>query len=269
MNSLRQSAGILVAASFFSSPAYPIPPSGEQSDLWYIPAESGWGMQLVQRGEVIFATLFVYGPNGTPTWFSATMNPTATPYQSSGDLYATTGPWFGTVPFNPATVVETKVGTMTWDGSLLYKGVLTYTVNGVMVVKNPVRQTLVNENYGGALLGHVHDVVAQCSNAAQDGISEFVTGLQITQANGSTVVSITGTLQPGNTCNYIGTLTQYGQMGSITGSYSCSNGDGGAFAIDALQQTPFGMTGAFTQTSSTLGCQHTGWFGAMYSNPSQ
>src|SRR5208282_840912 len=27
--------------------------TADLSDLWYIPAESGWGMQLVQRGTVI------------------------------------------------------------------------------------------------------------------------------------------------------------------------------------------------------------------------
>jgi hypothetical protein len=63
-------------------------------------AESGWGMQLVERGTIIFATLFVYDPSGAPTWYVATM-----PFISNnpnnvwtGDLYATTGPWFGTVP---------------------------------------------------------------------------------------------------------------------------------------------------------------------------
>jgi len=75
----------------------------DQSDLWYIPSESGWGMQLVQRDSVIFATLFVYGQNNQPTWYVSTMNYTSN-LTWTGPLYATTGPWFGTVPFNPQNV---------------------------------------------------------------------------------------------------------------------------------------------------------------------
>ena len=115
MKSIRRVFGAaLIALSFIApAPAIAASSSTDQSDLWYIPAESGWGMQLVQRNGTIFATLFVYGPNGAPTWYVATMNPIGA-FQWSGDLYATTGPWFGTEPFNPANVVATKVGTMTW-----------------------------------------------------------------------------------------------------------------------------------------------------------
>jgi hypothetical protein len=47
----------------------------DQSDLRWIPTESGWGIQLVQQELTIFATMmFVYGPNGQPTWYSATLD---------------------------------------------------------------------------------------------------------------------------------------------------------------------------------------------------
>ena len=68
----------------------------DQSDIWWVHTESGWGIQFVQNDNTIFATLFVYGPDGQPTWYSATLG-----YQGSltwsGTLYKTTGPWFGTV----------------------------------------------------------------------------------------------------------------------------------------------------------------------------
>ena len=68
MTTLCRAACVLLAAvSFLASPAYPASFSTDQSDLYYIPAESGWGIQLVQRGAVIFATMFVYGPGYTPT----------------------------------------------------------------------------------------------------------------------------------------------------------------------------------------------------------
>ena len=42
--------------------------STDMSDLWWIPSESGWGMQLVQQGSLIFATLYIYSSNGQPVW---------------------------------------------------------------------------------------------------------------------------------------------------------------------------------------------------------
>src|SRR5437867_10196852 len=122
MTTLRRTACVLLAAaSFLASPASSTSFSIDQSDLYYIPAESGWGIQLVQRGSVIFGTMFVYGPSNTPTWYVATMQ-FAGNFTWTGDLYATTGPYFGTVPFNPANVVATKVGTMTWTQTSVTTG---------------------------------------------------------------------------------------------------------------------------------------------------
>src|SRR5207253_24569 len=78
------------------------------SDLWWNPSESGWGMQLVQQATTVFATIFVYDTHGIPIWYTATLNflgvdPSGA-LSFSGDLYLTNGPWFGTVPFNPAQV---------------------------------------------------------------------------------------------------------------------------------------------------------------------
>jgi hypothetical protein len=131
MKALRRAACVVLAAvSFLASTAYSTSFSTDQSDLYYIVAESGWGIQLVQRGSVIFGTMFVYGPSNTPTWYVATMQ-FAGNFTWTGDLYATTGPYFGTVPFNPANVVATKVGTMTWTPTSVTTGTLTYDVNGV------------------------------------------------------------------------------------------------------------------------------------------
>src|SRR5436190_18901396 len=120
MIALRSAACVLLAAaSLFALPATAASYSTDQSDLWWADppgSENGWGFQLVQRNSTIFATMFVYGPTGAPTWYVATMVPTGGPFIWSGDLYTTTGPWFGAVPYNPALFTARKVGTMTWNG---------------------------------------------------------------------------------------------------------------------------------------------------------
>ena len=41
------------------------------SDQWWNPNESGWGASVLQQYDTLFIDLFVYGPNGQPTWFTA------------------------------------------------------------------------------------------------------------------------------------------------------------------------------------------------------
>ena len=37
-------------------------------DLWWNPSESGWGINIAQQGDVMFATWFIYGASRQPTW---------------------------------------------------------------------------------------------------------------------------------------------------------------------------------------------------------
>jgi hypothetical protein len=85
-------------------------------DLWWAsPAgsQAGWGVNLTQQGTTIFATWFTYNLDGTPLWLSVTA-PLVIQGTYSGILYQTTGPAFNSVPFLPADVTATAVGTATF-----------------------------------------------------------------------------------------------------------------------------------------------------------
>jgi hypothetical protein len=45
--------------------------SADYTDTWWNPNESGWGMQVVQQVEVMYATLYVYDHQGSPDWYGA------------------------------------------------------------------------------------------------------------------------------------------------------------------------------------------------------
>jgi len=47
--------------------------AGLFTDIWYKSIEPGWGVDLVQTDDVIFASFFVYGSDGTPTWVVANL----------------------------------------------------------------------------------------------------------------------------------------------------------------------------------------------------
>ncbi len=111
-------------------------------DLWWkTPAgsESGWGINLTQQGETIFATWFTYDHDHSAMWLTATANKTA-PGTYSGDLYRTTGPAFNAVPFNPSAVIPTKVGSATFTFGDGNNGVFSYTVNQVSQSKAITRE---------------------------------------------------------------------------------------------------------------------------------
>jgi len=230
----------------------------DQSDLWYIPAESGWGIQLVQRGTVIFATLFVYGSTGAPTWYTATLDYTAG-LTWTGDLYATTGTYFGT-PWAGLTS-NMAVGTMTWTAQTVETGTLTYVVNGTTVVKNVIRQTLVNEDYSGHYGGGLHDLVTGCPNASANGTFDRTAVIDIMQSG--TAITFQNVDANGVTCNSAGTLTQAGQIGAIPGApFVCTDGSTGVISFDEMQVNRSSVSGTFTVTYSVpFGCQASGWFG--------
>ena len=262
MKTLRHAACfLLVAISFTAWPACATSATTDQSDLWYIPAESGWGMQLVQRGNVIFATLFVYDPNN-PTWYTATMDFTSN-LTWTGVLYATTGTAFG-LPWNPAELTVTPVGTMTWQAQTIDTGTLTYVVNGVTVVKNVTRQTLVLDDYSGVYLGTLHATVTGCTNPANDVPPTDIpsANFTITQSGQSISLAIASF---GVTIIISGTLNQGGQFGTILGTYTVSTGEIGNASVSAMNVQVNALTASYSETSTNIGCQTTGYFAAMRS----
>lgn len=235
--------------------------STDQSDLWWNASESGWGIQFVQRGSIIFATIFVYDQNRVPSWYSATLHSQGG-FTWSGDLIATTGTGFATVPFNAGTVIDTKVGTMTWTAQSVASGVLTYNVGAISVSKNLVRQPIAVDDFSGHYGGGLHEDTAGCVNHALNGTTETAGILNIAQSGSNvTLQSLPAT---GGSCSFAGTLTQAGQMGAASGSYLCSNGDAGSFNLFEMQVNITGVTGRFTAASNAFaGCQDTGWFGGL------
>jgi len=107
-------------------------------DLWWNPDESGWGINLTHQGDTVFATLFTYGADRRGTWFVMSNGErVAGTRRYSGTLYRTTGPAFDARPWS--TVTNVAVGTMSVEFSDGNRGTLTYTVDGVRVVKSIVR----------------------------------------------------------------------------------------------------------------------------------
>ena len=110
------------------------------TDLWWAsPAasESGWGINLTQEGNTIFASWFTYDLNRNAIWLVVTAQQTS-PGVYSGTLYQTTGPPF--YSFNPANVIATAVGTATFTFADGNDATFAYTFNGISQVKQITRE---------------------------------------------------------------------------------------------------------------------------------
>lgn len=264
MNRLCSTA-LLIAALTPVVPASATSYSIDNSDLWWVSSESGWGMQLVERDELIFATLFVYNNATAPIWYTATLTPSG-PSTWSGDLLVTSGPWFATVPFNPVAVTRTTVGTMSFTTTSDRSGTLNYSVDGVNVTKTIARQTLKTDDYSGGYFGLLYQIAHGCPNPIDLGGYINRIDFDITQsAQTLTILS----QQQGNfpVCQSTGAVTTYGQLASSQQVISsCTDGSnaGNVMAFSQIVVTPSGITINFTAPSTNAGSKGCNLVGSIY-----
>jgi hypothetical protein len=235
--------------------------STDQSDVWSAANESGWGIQFVQTGSAIFATMYVYAPSGEPTWYTATLEAQPTPSTWSGDLIATTGPWFGAVSFDPALVTRRKVGTMTWNPRSVESGTLTYAVDGVPVTKTIYRYALRIDDFRGTYGIWIKLDSSGC--ALPVGTGYMIAEARVSQtANGLIVTTVAASPDTVVTCTWTGNYTQAGHFAQSQGTFSCSSGISGThtFYEMAVQQHAVSGRMAF---SDGAGCTATGALGGI------
>lgn len=102
---------VLCAAS--GSCTYPL---GLRSGVWWAPAESGWGLFVVDHGDVQGAAWFTYDTDGTPTWFLLVAR-RQNAHVYHGDVLRMTGTSFAAID-GPAMRSTEIVG----DATLRYDG---------------------------------------------------------------------------------------------------------------------------------------------------
>lgn len=264
---------LLLAATCASAANY--------SDVWYDTAEPGWGVFVKQSDKFQFLAFFIYGTGtGTgapPTWYTAQLNDTGdgTGLNYTGPLFATTGTYFG-APWQGD--LATQVGTASFAGSSATEdyshATLTYSVNGLVVTKSIVRQTLTPYAMSGTYNGSVVGTVSTCSNPANNnsGVNgRFnLTVAQLGDASATLTFSFVdpNTAYNGMVCTLAGPLTHNGTLYSITGAqYSCtapgfSPGSIVSASLDLFDQTGQGVEGKWTATTSA-GCTQALHFSAV------
>jgi hypothetical protein len=216
------------------------------TDVYFNPAESGWGFFLVQSNTTQFLALFIYGQDGKPTWYTGQLTQDAAG-NFNGTLYALTGtyfpnPWQGVVGPN-------AVGTISFQPIDLYHATLTYTVNGVGTVTKAVqRQTLTPYALGGNYSGSMAGSISGCNDpTGNDAAFRGRYGLTVTQvADQSATLTFTfvDSVHNGLVCTLSGPLTHLGrvyQMANV--QTSCTGGPNGPSGVHSDTIDGFNITG--------------------------
>jgi len=241
-----QTRSFLAAVIFFlvSIPALATPQLINGSDMWFDPAESGWGLNIFHQGDTLFAALFVYGPDSQPRWYVAS-SLTGGPPIYSGPLYEATGPAFSG-PFNPSNVAVRQVGTMTVNlGSDVSS--LDYTVDGVHVTKQVRPFTFRRTNLTGNYYGYQYQPEA-------GGAPEIRRDQNLDIQDDGTNITMESQSDSETGCTYSGTHGQSGQIETISGTYFCgasTNPIRSGSWLMSVDPTPDGFTGSFTGNGIT------------------
>lgn len=235
--------------------------STDVTDLWWNPDESGWGINLVQQNDTVFATLFVYDGNMRAHWYVGSdlsaQSASSSGASFQGDLFETQGPYFG-VPFNPSAVSAKKVGTVTLQIAFPASGTLAYTVNGVTVTKAIRRQTWALNDATGSYDGFRTIVSASGGTGCGPNTNSF-SFLQVLQ--GPTSLGMNWTFDRTAVCRSAGSYSQEGHLGSSSGSFSCDDGRQGTYTLSELETTLYGFSARYNGTEN--GCTIQGRIGGV------
>ena len=165
----RSWARFVAAAVIFMGVQAPDAHAANYSDIWWNPAESGWGLTIADHESQIFAVWYTYRADGRPIWYVIPGGALSSDRRTfSGQIYVTKGPPYSTAVFDPAQVSVTPVGTMSLDfappGLAAGVALFTYELAGVRQTKQIQRQP-----FGNAAPSWGHDFTDIYFNAAESG----------------------------------------------------------------------------------------------------
>jgi hypothetical protein len=189
-----------------------MPSSKSRQDMWWNPAEPGWGVNVVQQNNVLFLTWFIFGADGKPTWVTSDMRSTDG-VAFSGNVYSTTGAAYSAPVFvsNPAVTVGTATLTLN-DAN---HGTLIYSIGGSQVTKAVQRLTFASFILDGRYEGssRAYTIFTSGSSAEIRSQTPFGDG----------------------DCIYTGALAQLGKQFAGSGTYKCADFTKGTWTTDDLR----------------------------------
>lgn len=244
------SALMFAVAGTVTGPARATAYAIDQGTLWFSTSNLGWGVQLADKGSVVFASLYVYDDQGnTANWYVAALAPQSTPSVWTGDLYAIPEPWLGPAPSSLAGLGLRHVGTMRWQGAgyNLQPNVLAYSIDGESTTEQIVRQSgNVVDEYSGRYAA-ARTWTDSCAGSFEDTVE-----LAITQS--PPVIDIAWRdPTAGADCRFTGNLKQKSTNANASGTYTCGS-DAGKSQFFEMLILAEKFTARWTSDANDKGC---------------
>lgn len=268
MNLIRPKLALLLVASTLALPAHAAPgllskfvtqpatpaasakATGTLSDVsnfsdgWWVPAESGWGINILQQGNSLVLLFYIFDDDKNPVWFRGVTSKTADG-DFRGTVFLDTGTSYRDVNFGPIPSPSESVGQVRFQPTSLYDGVLTYTIGTTTASKTMTRIAFAPENFSAVHASSVAAKISSCGEKTGNMNGNLQTEAVVSGDSASM------TLRSGDmTCVVSGPFTQRGKLGQIAGgTYSCTDGSQGAANVDGWESTG-GSFSAIISTSS-------------------
>jgi len=253
--------------------------AADYTDIWWAPClpgascdatghENGWGVNLVQNGDVVFATFYVYDKAKQAIWYSSPMFAnTSAGY--SGTLYQTTGSWFGG-PWSPSDVLATAVGASTFTPTSATTGTLTYSVNvvgvgNVVVTKNIQRSSFRAIALCGSYTGTGLVTRSGCTDSSSNNTIAYDIDPTVTQTGGGALKIDFAYIAGSDVCTMVGVAAQEGQLFRVpNATYKCTvtTGINTTATLYEMKATAQGIEGRWTANING-GCREDGRFTAL------
>ncbi|HEY2863632.1 MAG TPA: hypothetical protein VGK37_08435 [Casimicrobiaceae bacterium] len=141
--------GSAAACTFGAQPNLALDTANYTALWWAAPAgsEAGWGINLTQQGNLIFATWFTFDHDHSPMWLVGTASMSAPGVFTATQIARLTGPPFNTMPFPPLGAPGGPVFTIVGNASFTFMdgntATFNYTIDGVTQTKTITRQVFV------------------------------------------------------------------------------------------------------------------------------
>lgn len=255
----------LFLAVLASSPAMA---DTDYTDAWYGgDSQSGWGLAFTQADYAIYAQFFHYDANHNPVWFGGTIYRVSDGHYN-GALYTVQGDYYGHMPYDPTLFHSTPVGTIDFNATDASHGLLSYSINGVTVLTQIRRLTLVDIPLAGNYFGAaVQTLSADCNSDGIASTTYLPQQILVTQTGtpGTVTIELRDIDAPYDTqCTMSGNATQTGKVFDIPlAEYSChGNSFTPLHVYDVRRTANNGIEGRW-QTVAGDSCVDTGRFAGV------
>jgi hypothetical protein len=254
-----------VALSFAMLVASPARADTDYTDAWFGgSAQGGWGLAFTQADYAIYAQFFHYDANHNPVWFGGTIYRVSDGHYN-GALYTVTGDYYGHMPYDPTLFHATPVGSIDFNATDASHGLLSYSINGVNVLTQIQRLTLVSIPVAGNYFGAaVQSLSADCNSNSAASTDYLSTQLVVTQtaSPGTVTIELRDIVSPFDTlCTMSGPAEQNGKVLDIPiAQYSCGGNSFTPLHVYDIRRTANNGIEGRWQTLPGDSCVDTGRF---------